>query len=175
MLAVILAGGKGSRFGNHEKCLIRICDRAIIEHVINVVEEFCSRIIVATSLRHSGIIRFCRENNIDFLITTGRDLCYDMCMIVNVTRDRPLIFFPCDIVIARDVVRQVFNIALSAEPDVCITFVDENGKFTGISVVTYDRCVFGVDFRWRNVKLCGQVYDVDTIEDVILLRSLLCQ
>ncbi len=175
MLAVILAGGKGTRIGNPEKCLLDFCGQPLIEHVLNIVRTFFRKIVVATTIKHRNILKFCKESSVDILITPGLGLCYDLCMLVNITHTRPLIIFPCDLILTRDIVQQVLHAARIAEENICLTFIDERGGFTGITVITYNKCTFGLEFRWQNVKLHGQVYDIDTLEDLALLRSLCCK
>jgi len=47
--AVILAGGKGSRMGNHDKGLIKLANKALIEYVINTIQQQVDHIIISAN------------------------------------------------------------------------------------------------------------------------------
>lgn len=47
--AVILAGGKGSRMGNHDKGLIKLANKPLIKYVIDSIQQQVDRIIISAN------------------------------------------------------------------------------------------------------------------------------
>ncbi|MCC7565112.1 MAG: NTP transferase domain-containing protein [Methanomicrobiaceae archaeon] len=64
MLALIMAGGQGTRLGMGEKPLVTICNRPMIAHVIDAFEAAGCEVVVVASRRTPFTKNWCRAHGI---------------------------------------------------------------------------------------------------------------
>lgn len=78
MLALILAGGEGSRLRLGEKGLVPVCGKIMIERVIeSFIDADCEPIVV-TSHKTPYTKNWCRINNIEYIDTSGAGYIEDL-------------------------------------------------------------------------------------------------
>lgn len=71
MLALILAGGHGSRLGLGEKPLVRVRDQPMLWYVIRAFAEAGEEVIVVTTRRTPYTANWCRAQGIESVLTGG--------------------------------------------------------------------------------------------------------
>lgn len=71
MLALILAGGIGSRLNMGEKPLVEVCGRPMIDYVIRAFSSVGHRVIVVTSPKTPFTRNWCRAHGIDLYPAAG--------------------------------------------------------------------------------------------------------
>jgi GTP:adenosylcobinamide-phosphate guanylyltransferase len=130
---LIMAGGKGTRFGDQEKCMQKINGKSILENLIDSLMALSHFITVSTTARHTKTIEFCRSRHIPTIITEGKDYTDDLWhSIVRINRI-PIIVMGSDTYIT-DLAR--FRSVISSPNNPAIPIVDilQNNTFSGISV-----------------------------------------
>ena len=77
---IIMAGGRGERMGAAEKGLLAPCGRPLLEEVVSALRGSgaCSRIVVATTRRHPGIIELAKRLQVEVLLLPGRGYVGDL-------------------------------------------------------------------------------------------------
>lgn len=78
MLALILAGGEGSRLHLGEKGLVPVCGKIMIERVIESFTSADCEPIVVTSHKTPYTKNWCRINNIEYIDTSGAGYIEDL-------------------------------------------------------------------------------------------------
>jgi len=83
MLALILAGGVGTRLGMGEKPLVDICGRPMIARVIDAFTSAGLEIMVVASRRTPMTLNYLRAQGIPFYRAMGRGYVEDMVEVVT--------------------------------------------------------------------------------------------
>ena len=83
MLALILAGGEGTRLGMGEKPLVDICGRPMIARVIDAFTSAGLEIMVVASRRTPMTLNYLRAQGIPFYRAMGRGYVEDMVEVVT--------------------------------------------------------------------------------------------
>jgi adenosylcobinamide-phosphate guanylyltransferase len=78
MLALIVAGGEGTRLKMGEKPLVRICDRSMISYVIEAFSHAGHDVVVVNSPRTPLTANWCRAQGIDCITAQGRGYVEDI-------------------------------------------------------------------------------------------------
>jgi adenosylcobinamide-phosphate guanylyltransferase len=78
MLALIMAGGTGSRLNLGEKPLVTIAGRPMISYVIRAFEEYGCHIVVVASPKTPMTQNWCRVSGIDLFCAQGTGFVEDM-------------------------------------------------------------------------------------------------
>jgi adenosylcobinamide-phosphate guanylyltransferase len=78
MLAVIMAGGKGSRLNLGEKPLVTVAGQPMISYVIRAFEMYGSHIVVVASEKTPMTQNWCRVSGIDMYCAKGNGYVEDM-------------------------------------------------------------------------------------------------
>lgn len=125
MLALILAGGEGSRLKLGEKALVMVHDRPMISWVIDsFVEAGCEPIIV-TSYKTPFTRNWCRANNVEFIDTQGVGYIEDLCEAVEISGESGPIFtsaadIPC---LTSDMILHILDSYHASGKPACSTWV----------------------------------------------------
>ncbi len=172
MLVAILAGGKGKRFKNPEKCIVSIqkLGKSTLELLLEKLNKHNTHVIVVTTEKHTGIISFCKRNSIDFIALSGLDLCYDMCLLVNIIRKRPLIVLPCDLVVNDEFIEKllyIHNTFLCFRNENILISIKSRNDILCASIILCDRCHYGVEIPWIELYIKCQMFDVDYPDVVV--------
>lgn len=95
MLALILAGGHGSRLGLGEKPLVRVRDQPMLWYVVSAFHEAGEEVIVVTTRRTPYTANWCRAQGIESVLTAGIGYVDDIAeAAIDLELDRP--FFTCN-------------------------------------------------------------------------------
>ncbi len=134
MMAVIMCGGKGSRFitpDNIEKPLARIKGKTLIETVLNAVilsGQF-SRIVCVSSPRSPHTTEFLQRNyrtdhNIDVMVADGLGLSKDLSKALNLMNEQKVLTLPSDLALLdSDTVRKLIKRCTPSIKNTCIAAV----------------------------------------------------
>jgi adenosylcobinamide-phosphate guanylyltransferase len=78
MLALIMAGGEGSRLNLGEKPLVTVAGQPMIAHVIRAFEIYGCDVVVVASGKTPMTHNWCRTNGIDLFSASGEGYIEDM-------------------------------------------------------------------------------------------------
>ena len=178
MNIVIMAGGRAKRLGGIEKPLLRICNKPIIEHVLDEAIKISNSVYVAVSPYTPLTRKWCLENNISVIMTPGRGYPLDIGVILRKV-EKPTLILPADIpFITIDVLQEFLGKALRLNKSV-ITLIASRRCFpqelarpeaSPIGISLFKRN--GTD--WANISMCKfpELLDIDTLADLEYARRL---
>ncbi|MDG6256315.1 MAG: NTP transferase domain-containing protein [Methanomicrobiaceae archaeon] len=78
MLALIMAGGGGTRLGMGEKPLVTICGRPMVRYVIEAFEQAGHEAVVVASPKTPFTRNWCTAHSIPFIAAEGRGYVEDL-------------------------------------------------------------------------------------------------
>ncbi len=165
MMAVIMCGGKGSRFitpDNIEKPLARIKGKTLIETVLNAVilsGQF-SRIICVSSPRSPHTIEFLQRNyrtdhNIDVMVADGLGFSKDLFKALNLMAEQKVLTLPSDLALLdSDTVRKLIKRCTPSIKNTCIAAVADRSFVRSIGTT----CRYLIDIESKEycyTGICG--------------------
>ncbi|MEM0005759.1 MAG: NTP transferase domain-containing protein [Ignisphaera sp.] len=171
VVCIILAGGKGSRFGSPLKFLSNICGKPLIEKLLNDVEILCEHAVIALSKKTLGASYICATNkylSTDCIETSGDDFVKDLVFLLDAL-PKPLFMIAADVYVQnREILVDFLRRALEAQEDIItLTIDDDREKLIGI---TFFKKNCG---SWRNISYPkNSVIDVDKVSDLEMVRRL---
>jgi adenosylcobinamide-phosphate guanylyltransferase len=129
MLALIMAGGAGSRLNLGEKPLIMIGKRPMISCVINAFRGAGCTPVVATSYRTPMTQNWCRVQGVEFCKTDGAGYIDDMIRAVRLLdEEKPLFVSASDIPgITPAIIRTISGAYRTSGKDACSVWVPAPG------------------------------------------------
>jgi adenosylcobinamide-phosphate guanylyltransferase len=147
MLALIMAGGSGSRLNLGEKPLIPIRGRPMIAYVI---DAFCAGgfdPLVATSPNTPMTMNWCRAHGIAFCKAEGRGYVEDMISAVEILDERHPLFvcvsdIPC---LTAKVIRQIAEVYHMSGKDACSAWVPADLFHSCRGSISYREKVNGIE------------------------------
>ena len=147
MLALIMAGGSGSRLSRGEKPLICLCGRPMIAYVI---DAFCAGgfdPVVAGSPKTPMTMNWCRAHDIAFCKTDGRGYIEDMIRAVETLDEKNPLFvcvsdIPC---ITAKIIHRVANAYHISGKDACSVWVPAELVHSCRSEMTYLEKINGIE------------------------------
>ncbi|HJJ48480.1 MAG TPA: NTP transferase domain-containing protein [Methanocorpusculum sp.] len=125
MLALILAGGEGSRLKLGEKGLVPVNGKAMAAHVIEAFQEAGIEPILVTSHKTPFTKNWCRANSIDFIDTAGAGYLDDLREAVIMSGEEgPLFTAACDIpCLTSTIITKVLEAYTASGNEACSTWV----------------------------------------------------
>jgi adenosylcobinamide-phosphate guanylyltransferase len=125
MLALIMAGGGGSRLNLGEKPLVTIAGRPMIAHVIRAFEMYGCDVVVVTSAKTPMTQNWCRAAGIDLFCAGGTGYIKDMVdAVVTLDEQHPLFVAVCDLPCLQAAILETIHAAyLNSAKDACSTWV----------------------------------------------------
>jgi GTP:adenosylcobinamide-phosphate guanylyltransferase len=153
---VILAGGRGVRFGDPFKCLRPVCGVPMVLRVAAALQPFSSRLVVATTKLHGPIAWLARLWGMEVVYTEGRGYEPDFSELLAYA---PAVVAACDLPflapghVARLISRPVMSTAVGEGGYVGLTWLPD-----------------GDTTRWVDVYM-PDLRDVDTREDWMALAN----
>ena len=125
MLALILAGGEGSRLRLGEKALVTVAGRPMLSWVIDAFSEAEVEPVVVTSHKTPYTRNFCRANDLEFIDTGGAGYVEDMCEAVALSgEDGPLFTAAADIpYLTAEIVNTVREAYFASGKPACSTWI----------------------------------------------------
>jgi len=147
MLALIMAGGSGSRLNLGEKPLIPIQGRPMIAYVI---DAFCAGgfdPVVAASPNTPMTMNWCRAHGIAFCKAEGRGYVEDMISAVEILDERHPLFvcvsdIPC---LTAKVIRQIAEVYHMSGKDACSAWVPADLFHSCRGSISYREKVNGIE------------------------------
>ena len=130
---LLMAGGKGTRFGDQEKCMRDIGGNSILGNLIDSLTTLSHFITVSTTLKHGKTIEFCRSRNIPTIITEGNDYTDDLWHSIVKINKVPIIVMGSDTYIT-DLGHFRSVIASMNNSEIPIVDILQNNIFSGISL-----------------------------------------
>jgi adenosylcobinamide-phosphate guanylyltransferase len=95
MLALVMAGGKGSRLMMGEKALVRLCDRPLIDYVLTTLEKAGFDPLVVTTPRTPYTANYCRMKGVDQICTEGVGYIEDIAEAIELTAEDGPVLIVC--------------------------------------------------------------------------------
>jgi adenosylcobinamide-phosphate guanylyltransferase len=125
MLALIMAGGAGTRLNLGEKPLVQICGRPMIEYVIHAFERADIEVIVIVSPCTPYTANWCRAHRIPLITADGTGYIPDLVRAVEETGERDPLFtsvsdLPC---LTPGIVEEIRIAYEHSGKDACSTWV----------------------------------------------------
>ncbi|MDD1712497.1 MAG: NTP transferase domain-containing protein [Methanoregulaceae archaeon] len=125
MLALIMAGGAGTRLNLGEKPLVQICGQPMIEYIIHAFERADSEVIVIVSPGTPYTANWCRAHRISLITADGIGYIPDLIQAVEETGERNPLFtsvsdLPC---LTPGTVAQIRRAYEHSGKDACSTWV----------------------------------------------------
>ena len=161
--SIIMAGGKGKRFGSSFKPFTELCGKPMIFNIIDKTRKLFKFNIIAISENVENFLYIIKNKYKDILLvyTTGIDYSIDLKILLDVIKNRPIMVFPSDIPFIKD--NMIEEIILSAkEMDIdLITVLNKQGEPIGISIIKGNNLN-----RWTNLKLNENLININTINDL---------
>ncbi len=90
-----MAGGRGSRLQMGEKGLVRLCDRPLIEYVLDTLENSGFEPVVITTPRSPYTANYCRVRGIDQICTEGVGYVEDLVEAVDILGEKGPVLIVC--------------------------------------------------------------------------------
>jgi adenosylcobinamide-phosphate guanylyltransferase len=125
MLALIMAGGAGSRLNLGEKPLVQICGRPMIEYVIHAFERAHIEVIVIVSPCTPYTANWCRAHRISLITADGTGYIPDLVKAAGETGEKDPFFtsvsdLPC---LTPGIVDEIRSAYEHSGKDACSTWV----------------------------------------------------
>ena len=156
-VAVIMAGGRGSRLWGPSKPFINVCGRPLLEHALLPALQVSRRALVAVSgdtLRYASSLRL--PARASYLMTDGHGYEHDVNHVLRMVRARPLLLLPGDVVgLTPEMLSYLYRV--SDEADEQVLTVKDGGTYIGVSVFKGHSTE-----PWRDVEVNWGVINVNT-------------
>lgn len=125
MLALILAGGQGSRLNMGEKPLVTICGRPMITYVIDAFAAAGCEVVVVSSPQTPYTSNWCRAQGIDLCVAGAHGYVADIVeAVTGLGEDGPVFTSVSDVpCISGRIVERIQNAYVSAGTDALSTWV----------------------------------------------------
>lgn len=163
----MMAGGRGSRMGNPEKVLARVCGVPLLAQVLSALQEsgVCERIVVVTTPMHGKVVRVAQALGAEVLLLPGESYVEDLRAALDVT-GVPALVVSGDIAgLTGRRIEWFLEEAMAREEPVVDLVVD--GEPVGVTLHKHPR-----GGEWVQVEAGDPgVIDVDTPGDLMRARS----
>ncbi len=171
ILCLVMAGGRGSRYGSPEKIVLNVCGKKLIGYVIDVIRPLCRDIVLAISrntYKIPEVRNLCIEGDIDCVETSGMGYVEDLSLLLCSIR-KPILVMPADIIIRRGVVEDFVERAMKMNEDVITMAIEGNGVEEPIGIGLFNSC----GGNWANIVYSPKsAVDIDTRNDLEIAESM---
>jgi adenosylcobinamide-phosphate guanylyltransferase len=125
MLALIMAGGQGTRLSLGEKPLVTVCKRPMIEYVLQAFSNARMEVVVVLTAKTPYTANWCRVNGVDTLTTGGGGYIEDLVeAVLELEENGPLFTSVSDLpCLLPDTILQVRSSYFDAGMDACSTWI----------------------------------------------------
>ncbi len=172
--SLVMAGGKGSRFGSSVKPFLRVCEKSSFLNVIEGALKLSNVIFIAVSDYTASYAKKeidkskYKGGHILIIYTSGKGYAIDISLALRIIRERPLLVLPADYPFLTEKTIEKF-LRLSSTYEEPIISLVRNGNFTGISLFkkyNYE--------HWKNINIDGEkeLLNINTPEDLLKARSM---
>jgi adenosylcobinamide-phosphate guanylyltransferase len=153
MLALIMAGGEGSRLNLGEKPLVSVGGRPMIASVINAFKSYGCHVVVVASQKTPMTQNWCRVNSVDMIPAAGEGYVEDMIAAVEDLGETDPLFvsvsdLPC---LQSSVVERIHEAYRKSGMDACsvwipVTLVRNHGHMQYVEQIDgTDACPAGIN------------------------------
>jgi adenosylcobinamide-phosphate guanylyltransferase len=165
MMAVVMAGGKGTRLGYIEKPMIRLAGTPLINHIMRPFLESGLETIIAVSKNTPETVTYCLRSGYEIIMTDGNDYHEDLLyltskfgVILTTVADIPFM--------TQTHVKAILNSNREEDSVVGCTIIDDEIEPFGLNIVdgTYDRYLL-FDDRYVGIN-------INTSEDLDLAEKI---
>jgi len=166
---LVMAGGKGTRYGSPSKIVADVCGKVLIRRVIDSVRHLCKIVIIALSkytINLAAVAELCREG-VSCLETSGEDYVKDL-VLLTYSLPKPLLVISGDVVTRKSVIEDFLTKALEMDEEVItMTVVKSYEEPVGVSLFK------GYGGSWANITYNSKdVVDIDTKNDLEISKEL---
>ena len=172
MLALVMAGGRGTRLQMGEKGLVRLCGKPLIEYVLNALDETGLESIVVTTPKTPYTKNYCRACGVDQICTEGSGYIEDISEAVSILGEQgPILIICADIPgISASHLNSVLKQYEQEEKDACSVWVPERYILDRSGQVQYTQEVKGVTAVPAGVNILrGDKITIEQTEISILI------
>lgn len=125
MLALIMAGGSGSRLNMGEKPLVRIRERPMIDYVISAFDGYRCAVVVVVSPHTPVTGNWCRAHGIDVYSSAGTGYIHDVIEAADQLGEKDPLFIsvsdiPC---LSTSLILKIHDAYQDSGRDACSTWV----------------------------------------------------
>jgi GTP:adenosylcobinamide-phosphate guanylyltransferase len=162
---IVMAGGKGSRFGSPAKFLSEVCGESVLLRLLKQLRETCTHILIAASHHSIAYLKnVCRDSHIDCIELTGRDYVQDLSLALDIYRRFPVLVVTADLVVRGvDVIRNFIGVAIAKNVNVATGVVIRGERLEPVGLSLF-KAPAGSEI-WIPLP-SDSVTDVDTPEDL---------
>jgi len=167
---IIMAGGKGTRFGSPAKFLSKVCGESIVERLLKQLESVCCHIMLALSkYTIMNVKNICGNYEVDCLESSGEDYVKDLATILSAYIKPPVLVLAADIVIKNSEILVKFVEKAMTEPvEVVTAVINRSGGVEPLGLSLFKSS----GGSWRNIALSPSlVTDVDSVNDLRLAEK----
>jgi len=167
MIALIMAGGRGSRLGGVCKPMVRVCGVPMILRVLAAIRGLVSAVVIALSHWTRECLKdLCLDPIIDCVETSGADYVEDLKLVVSSLR-KPVLVLPADLPhLGRDHVDLLLSEAQRRD-GVCVLTLEGPRGPVGASLF---QCEGG---SWVSLRIDDpRLVSVNTVKDLELAEAL---
>jgi len=174
MLALIMAGGSGSRLNRGEKPLLDIAGRPMISYVIDAFAGAGCDPVVVTSPRTPMTRNWCRAQNITIHNAKGRGYIEDMIESVQALDEVGSLFIsvsdiPC---ITPGIIQAIRDFYKNSGKDACSTWVPEDSADCRDGNMPYREIVEGIEACPAGINIMSGSRISETQDETkVLLRD----
>ncbi len=164
---IVMAGGRGTRFGSPTKFLRKVCGESIIERLLKQLESVCSHILVTLSKYTIAESKsLCNSYEVDCVELSGGGYVEDLTTSLSMCIKPPVLVLAADIVARNSIVIAKFVKRALAEHASVVTAVVNKGNGVEHAVgLSLFKALGGGD--WTNIALPPNlIMDVDDVKDI---------
>lgn len=126
IIALIMAGGKATRMGSIEKPLVKICEKPMVEIILNTLKNVKSikDIYITTSKNTINTESYLKKLGYKTIITSGQDYVADLKdAIIKLNTEKPILILPSDLpLITPKTIEELINIYIKNHSPPAMTF-----------------------------------------------------
>ena len=161
---VVMAGGKGSRFGGPHKIFANVCGEPVIIRLLKQLREVCNHITVALSRNTMIFAKSICVDDVDCVETSGRDFVEDLTLLLA-SHKKPVLIVAGDTVAkSYKVFEEFVEKSMGVEADIT-NIVVGNGRSKKLVGVSMFKKESGL---WIDIEFdANLITDIDTCADVV--------
>jgi len=167
MIALVMAGGRGTRLGGVCKPMLEVCGEPMIARIISAVRSFVECIVLAISgWTRRCLEDLCRDPLVECIETSGRGYVEDLATMLSSLR-KPLLVLPSDTPLLREEHIETLLLEAQRAERACVVTLEGPRGPVGISLF---RCEGG---SWASIRIDDPLLvNVNTVGDLELVERL---
>ena len=165
---IIMAGGKGTRFGRPDKTLVEVKGETLLERLMSQVSEFSGNIFVCSSNNSPTVVEVSRKKEYKLLMEPGNNFVEAVRTCLTSINKFPCLVLPGDIFLGDARVLSKFIDFFTSSPADLVTLI-HNSMPLGISI--YRKLPGAWEVLSHENYDCNEnmIYNVNTGEDYMAL------